>query len=204
MRAQIGAADIAVWRSRSGKLAAWENRCPHRGMRLSHGFVRGEALACLYHGWHYNGAGICTYIPAHPDLEPPETICTNAHAVAEQGGVIWVSTASDAPAMAMPGNVHPVRSLTFDCSPERVCDAMTTLPLPNGETVAQDGAMALHTETAGKTGLVVVLQQPAPSEVTAHILAGADATAQDLVAISRWAEAVRRLAEREGQDGGIT
>jgi len=38
--------DIAVWRSVSGVVNAWENRCPHRGMRLSHGFVRGESLAC--------------------------------------------------------------------------------------------------------------------------------------------------------------
>ena len=57
--------DIAVWRSASGQLAAWADRCPHRGMRLSHGFVRGEALNCIYHGWTYGADGGCTRIPAH-------------------------------------------------------------------------------------------------------------------------------------------
>ncbi|MGB1508948.1 MAG: Rieske (2Fe-2S) protein, partial [Paracoccaceae bacterium] len=41
MRAFVNGKDVVVWRSTSGKLSAWENRCPHRGMRLSHGFVRG-------------------------------------------------------------------------------------------------------------------------------------------------------------------
>ena len=54
MRATVAQHDIAVWRSVSGVISAWHNRCPHRGMRLSHGFVRGESLACAYHGWHFN------------------------------------------------------------------------------------------------------------------------------------------------------
>lgn len=51
--ARIGLRDLALWRSQSGRLAVWEDRCPHRGMRLSHGFVRGEALSCFCHGWSY-------------------------------------------------------------------------------------------------------------------------------------------------------
>jgi len=68
MRAKTGREDLVVWRSASGVLSAWENRCPHRGMRLSHGFVRGESLACAYHGWHFECSGRCHYIPAHPDF----------------------------------------------------------------------------------------------------------------------------------------
>ena len=41
-------------------------------MRLSHGFVRSEKLACIFHGWQYDGAGSCVGIPAHPDLAPPK------------------------------------------------------------------------------------------------------------------------------------
>ena len=44
----------------------WEDRCPHRGMRLSMGFVRSDRIACLYHGWQYGTDGHCLYIPAHP------------------------------------------------------------------------------------------------------------------------------------------
>src|SRR3989338_3926114 len=41
--------ELAVWRSASGKLSAWDDRCPPRGMRLSHGFVGGGALAGAVH-----------------------------------------------------------------------------------------------------------------------------------------------------------
>lgn len=57
--------------------------CPHRGMRLSLGFIRGDQVACLYHGWHYD-AGQCRYIPAHPQLTPPETIRVQAFETAER------------------------------------------------------------------------------------------------------------------------
>ena len=66
--------EIVVWRDADGAPHIWEDRCPHRGMRLSFGFVRGEALNCLYHGWQYGTAGSCQKIPAHPDLVVPNTI----------------------------------------------------------------------------------------------------------------------------------
>jgi phenylpropionate dioxygenase-like ring-hydroxylating dioxygenase large terminal subunit len=60
--------ELVVWRDRDGASHVWEDRCPHRGMRLSFGFVRGNHIACLYHGWAYDTAGQCRAIPAHPDL----------------------------------------------------------------------------------------------------------------------------------------
>ena len=60
-------------------------------MRLSHGFVRGEALSCIYHGWSYAQSGQCQRIPAHPDLEPPEAIRVPVHHATESGGVVWVA-----------------------------------------------------------------------------------------------------------------
>ena len=35
MRAMVDDQDLVVWRSAGGRLAAWDNRCPHRGMALS-------------------------------------------------------------------------------------------------------------------------------------------------------------------------
>ena len=100
MRANVDGHDMVVWRAADGTIAAWDNRCPHRGMALSHGFVRGTSLACLYHGWHFSATGQCNHIPAHPDLEPPETIRTSAYSVVEESGIIWVS--ADAKAVADP------------------------------------------------------------------------------------------------------
>ncbi len=82
----IDGAEIVVWRDTSGAAHTWEDRCPHRGMKLSFGFVRGDHIACLYHGWEYDTGGTCRYIPAHPQLEVPKTICVKTYGVAEAGG----------------------------------------------------------------------------------------------------------------------
>lgn len=113
MPAHVAGQDLALWRSVSGVLSAWDNRCPHRGMALSHGFVRGETLACLYHGWHFGCDRRCSLIPSHPDLNPPETIQTQAFPVVEADGVIWVALSGEAQATADLSGFKPLRSLEF-------------------------------------------------------------------------------------------
>jgi len=68
--------ELAVWRADDGFVNVWENRCLHRGVRLSVGTNDGRELICRYHGWRYASrtAG-CTYIPAHPADAPARTIC---------------------------------------------------------------------------------------------------------------------------------
>ncbi|NVN12987.1 Rieske (2Fe-2S) protein, partial [Nguyenibacter vanlangensis] len=66
--------ELAVWRDARGVAHVWDDRCPHRGMRLSLGFLREGTLACLYHGWRFGPDGRCAHIPAHPELSPPATI----------------------------------------------------------------------------------------------------------------------------------
>ncbi len=97
----VDGTDLAIWCSATGDYHAWGDRCPHRGMRLSHGFVRGDTLACIYHGWQYDQAGVCVAIPAHPDLTPPKTICAISYACKPQGGLIWA--ALEAPQSDPPG-----------------------------------------------------------------------------------------------------
>jgi nitrite reductase/ring-hydroxylating ferredoxin subunit len=88
--------EIVLWRGADGAPHAWEDRCPHRGMRLSYGFVRGSALNCLYHGWEYDGSSRCVRIPAHPDLDVPKTIKARSYALVEAGGLVWINLAGDA------------------------------------------------------------------------------------------------------------
>src|SRR6478736_3412502 len=112
MPARTSAGSIALWRSESGHAAASADRCPHRGMRLSHGFVRGEALSCIYHGWSYGQDGRCLRIPAHPGLTPPATIRATTHAVEETGGIIWVAQGQPADQPPLFEGFRPLRSLT--------------------------------------------------------------------------------------------
>lgn len=123
--------EIVIWRAENGAARAWVDRCPHRGMRLSLGFVRGDTLSCLYHGWRYKGeCGGCDLIPAHPDLVPPKTITADLYPVTEGGGLVWVKTGegADAPAITDPA-LEGAASVTIDAPAEAVA---ADLALPEG------------------------------------------------------------------------
>jgi len=189
MRAQIGTTDLAVWRSASGVISAWENRCPHRGMRLSHGFVRGESLACAYHGWHYNCAGKCHYIPAHPELEPPGKITPVIYSVVEQADVIWVNTEDEAKPVQLPTDVVGVRSISIQS------DLATVLEAFSAKVFSEHPKVLSFNTSAGADGVFVLFQQPNFDTVVTHVLAKARCSTDELIALSRWCETVRRNAE---------
>lgn len=170
--------DLAVWRSASGHLSAWLDRCPHRGMRLSHGFVRGEMLSCIYHGWSYDTGGRCRRIPAHPDLEPPAAIRATALPCAERDGLIWVG-AED----AMPATIPGLDGLV----------TLRALDVAAG-TAAVEAAFA----AAGlrfRTGVV-------PEGTRLFLLVPPETDAAARIAASRAAEAARRVAEAATADAG--
>ncbi len=81
---------LALWRGNDGQLHAWEDRCPHRGTRLSIGRIEGENLVCAYHGWRFAGDGQCTHIPALPGFTPSARACATAYHVEERYGLAWV------------------------------------------------------------------------------------------------------------------
>ncbi len=94
---QLDGEELAVWRDASGSVNAWENRCPHRGVRLTLGDNLGSELRCRYHGWRFAaGSGICTAIPARPDRVPPEALGVRTYACREAFGFVWVNLAGDA------------------------------------------------------------------------------------------------------------
>ena len=55
---------LAVWRDAQGQVNAIEDRCPHRGARLSLGWNLGDRLACWYHGIEVDGGGVVKSVPA--------------------------------------------------------------------------------------------------------------------------------------------
>lgn len=82
--------EMAVWRADDDTVNVWENRCLHRGVRLSIGTNEGAELKCQYHGWRYaNRTAACTYIPAHPANAPARTIRNRAYQVRRAYGLIW-------------------------------------------------------------------------------------------------------------------
>ena len=55
---------IVIWRDRDGAVHALEDRCPHRGARLSLGWNLGDRLACWYHGVEIDASGTVLDVPA--------------------------------------------------------------------------------------------------------------------------------------------
>ena len=87
---QLLGRELAIWRADDGYVNAWENRCLHRGVRLSIGINDGRELKCQYHGWRYaNRTAGCTYIPAHPADAPARTICNRRFPAVERHGLVW-------------------------------------------------------------------------------------------------------------------
>jgi phenylpropionate dioxygenase-like ring-hydroxylating dioxygenase large terminal subunit len=56
--------DLTLYRGTSGKAYLVGGRCAHRCTVLHTGWVQGEDIRCMYHGWLYDGTGLCTEIPA--------------------------------------------------------------------------------------------------------------------------------------------
>ena len=88
--------ELAVWRADDGTVNAWENRCPHRGVRLSVGTNLGDRLKCRYHGWTYaSGSGQCVERPAHPGEKPPSLVRARRFPCVEVDGYVWVRLAGE-------------------------------------------------------------------------------------------------------------
>jgi len=98
--------DLVAWRSGTGAVQVWHDRCPHRGVRLSLGRVIDGRLSCAYHGWEFAAdTGRCARIPALADLaEVPGRVAARVCTAAENRQMVWVrlDTDADQPASALP------------------------------------------------------------------------------------------------------
>ena len=150
--------ELVIWRSQGGAVQVWEDRCPHRGMRLSFGFVRGEALNCLYHGWQYGSSASCQRIPAHPDLNVPNTIRANAYPVVERAGLIWTRLTAETAAPELP-DATPLASVAVDAEPDTILSICAAAP--------QGGAQVFAVERNGIT-LQIGWHQSGPGRTMLH------------------------------------
>ena len=95
---------MALFRGEDGQLAAVQNRCPHRQLKLSHGAVDKCQLRCAYHGWAFDREGWLTDY-SHDSFDKAllkKQIRT--YPVKVRYGLIWVfpGDAAKAEQVAMP------------------------------------------------------------------------------------------------------
>jgi 5,5'-dehydrodivanillate O-demethylase len=72
VRIRILGEDLTLYRGESGTPHLVGARCAHRLTVLHTGFVEGERIRCMYHGWCYDGTGQCVERPAERDEGLPQ------------------------------------------------------------------------------------------------------------------------------------
>jgi 5,5'-dehydrodivanillate O-demethylase oxygenase subunit len=56
--------DFAIYRGEEGQAQIIDYRCPHRGAMMHLGWVEGNDIRCVYHGWKFDCTGQCNEQPA--------------------------------------------------------------------------------------------------------------------------------------------
>lgn len=167
-QAQLLGREFAVWRADDGFVNVWENRCLHRGVRLSIGINDGRELRCQYHGWRYaNRTAGCTYIPAHPADAPAQTICNNTYPTQEAYGLIWTGEKAqgDVPVLDGYDTCTVLRPIPLNAPREMVVEALGKYSFANGckTQTNSDGSL---TVTADDGLAVRLFAQPSDSNRT--------------------------------------
>jgi phenylpropionate dioxygenase-like ring-hydroxylating dioxygenase large terminal subunit len=106
VRARLGRCDVIIVRDENGAMAAFHNRCAHRGARLC-ATDRGshKSFVCPYHGWSFRCDGRLASVP-HPEIYPDDFRLTDAGhhldpmpRVASYRGFVFASLAKEGPAL---------------------------------------------------------------------------------------------------------
>ncbi|MEJ6392485.1 Rieske (2Fe-2S) protein [Gymnodinialimonas sp. 2305UL16-5] len=160
---EVDGAELVLWRDNEGKAHLWQDRCPHRGMRLSFGFVRDNRLTCLYHGWEFGTDGGCRKIPAHPEMAPPATLCAEVLPVSEAMGMIFAGPHVEIGVIS--DTWYPVRSVFLSCEPEAALDALKDVSWRkiDGVHLFEDGTLACAVQRRGTDRCVLHLSTTDPS-----------------------------------------
>ncbi|MGM0575259.1 MAG: Rieske 2Fe-2S domain-containing protein [Myxococcota bacterium] len=86
---------LVLFRGGDGAPAALLDRCPHRNVPLSLGRVAEGRLQCRYHGWEFDGAGICRHVPGLCGAAESPGRRAPAFATREQDGYVWIYATPD-------------------------------------------------------------------------------------------------------------
>jgi len=80
---------LVAWRNAEGGVHVLEDRCPHRGARLSLGWNRGDRIACWYHGVEVGPDGSVLKVPAVPGCPMEGRHYLQAYPSVERNGAIF-------------------------------------------------------------------------------------------------------------------
>ena len=89
---------LVAWRDQSDAVHLQDDRCPHRGARLSVARHDGDRLTCIYHGAEVLGDGTVAAIPGEPGCDLVGRCAVRTYPTREHRGAIfaWYGTEPDA------------------------------------------------------------------------------------------------------------
>jgi phenylpropionate dioxygenase-like ring-hydroxylating dioxygenase large terminal subunit len=91
VKKRIFGEDIILFRNQNGDIAALEDRCCHRNVNLSLGYLNSNTIVCGYHGWEYDKNGSCVKIPSQlPGDKIPPTAKIKNYPVKDFNKWVWV------------------------------------------------------------------------------------------------------------------
>jgi nitrite reductase/ring-hydroxylating ferredoxin subunit len=187
--------ELALWRSREGRVQAWDNRCPHRGTRLTLGRIVRGRLACAYHGWEFEAeGGQCATVPAHPGLPAPRGVCVKTYRASEAQGMVWVAepgTELPAPLAELPAPSASTatwfcRSLALRAALPRVVQVLRCLGF------SEVAPWVWHGELA-QQALTLYLNDAQPQLVFLHAWREPEVAASPPAMLAQTQAALRRL-----------
>ena len=79
---------VVLFRKEDGKPVALEDRCAHRRLPLSKGYLKRDDIVCGYHGVTYNCAGHGVHVPGQTSI--PAWARVKSYPVVEKYKCIWV------------------------------------------------------------------------------------------------------------------
>jgi phenylpropionate dioxygenase-like ring-hydroxylating dioxygenase large terminal subunit len=130
---KIAGEKVVLFRDAQGQPAALLDRCPHRGVALSLGKVRGSCLECPFHGWQFDAQGQNRHVPLNPDAKR-ERLFARAFPVRELGDLLWLYTGAapatepNVPEVLTDGRVRTYVERTWSCHWTRAMENMLDSP----------------------------------------------------------------------------
>ncbi|GAB4192421.1 MAG: aromatic ring-hydroxylating dioxygenase subunit alpha [Thalassobaculales bacterium] len=116
---------IVLWRDAAGKVRAVEDRCPHRGARLSLGWNLGDRLACWYHGVEVDATGTACRVPAQANCRLEGRQLLKTYPAEERNGAIFLWFGEGAPApLVLPEEMTSDEYDGFLCTAQWGCNWM--------------------------------------------------------------------------------
>ncbi|MGD8306331.1 MAG: aromatic ring-hydroxylating dioxygenase subunit alpha [Ignavibacteria bacterium] len=91
LKKKIMGEDIIFFRNPDGEITALEDRCCHRNVHLSLGYLDNDRVVCGYHGWEYDKSGSCVKIPSQlPGDKIPPTAKIKSYPVKDFNKWVWI------------------------------------------------------------------------------------------------------------------